>query len=865
MKNFKKRTIALVLASVVTVAGSFASDNYKNSIMALSFEGTGNNINMVLETKKNYSSNIKPIQKDAHTYILMLPEVESQAPTPDLSQVKQVESVNVRTMPYTTSGKGYTKITIKTLEPVNLSAENRVFIATEAPALLVDNQVEDIKRQKERAKEEAILAREMKKQQEAQQRYEEEQAKLKNQPKTTAVEEKPVVEENVPAKSEEVTQTTFDNDNKVTSEESVLLALAILLVLVIVAFFALRARNKLNEIAGEKFDINDDNEKKSKKAKEEKTKKTSIRKTIKTLDSAYPQNVTMPGKSDFNIVAATPVTAVEEEHEEVNIVDLDELYQEKTKTEKEVVTEEDEENSALEEFLSGFSFDEDFEEQVEENTPGYDVEFLEQLLSSDIKFTQDDIGCFKELLSNEIQDDTLKNVDKYLATNPIKVSQKKALEELVTTYTISQNITFSSEDISVLNKLINVEIDNDFVTDLKTNPERTKEMYKEIQQAKEEYKKPSEIITLNVKDMLPDLSEALRKQGGKKIESEARAETVYFSEGYEVSKLAISDLLPDLTKELNNKDAYISKPSAEIQYADSNYEVQTLSIKDELPDLNDAMENPDKYNKVEEKEVIVDEESLLKNITGVQFKPFDDGTREFEVINDFPSVSDIQKEFSQFGNFEISDEEQYEKSVEDDSRDDGFDGLFNNEYVDLDSVENQDKSAPEVNHQETLDELLSKDEQKNSEFDVNETANETVAQVINQKASEAIKEEIRGEARNDFSKSVIQEAKEELTAEALNLKYVIDGKTYTVLDKAEFDSNAGCYLAKQDSGYSILSYVGENVAVLHSYETLKSEKISVRVGETISDNNIRYIIRAGSSKFIADYNNGNISYVMDLC
>ena len=37
MKHFKKRTIALVLASVVTVVGAFGAENYKNSLMSLKF------------------------------------------------------------------------------------------------------------------------------------------------------------------------------------------------------------------------------------------------------------------------------------------------------------------------------------------------------------------------------------------------------------------------------------------------------------------------------------------------------------------------------------------------------------------------------------------------------------------------------------------------------------------------------------------------------------------------------------------------------------------------------------------------------------------------------------------------------------
>ena len=38
MKQYKKRTVALVLASVITVVGSFGAENYKNSLMSLKFQ-----------------------------------------------------------------------------------------------------------------------------------------------------------------------------------------------------------------------------------------------------------------------------------------------------------------------------------------------------------------------------------------------------------------------------------------------------------------------------------------------------------------------------------------------------------------------------------------------------------------------------------------------------------------------------------------------------------------------------------------------------------------------------------------------------------------------------------------------------------
>ena len=132
MRNFKKRTIALVLASVVTVAGSFASERFKNSLMSINFETAENGaVSMVVQTQKGYSGSLNAIRRDANTYILTLPEVNSKAPTPDLTQSPQIQSVNIRTMPYTNNSSGYTRITIKTNNLQSLPVQHKIFLPTQ--------------------------------------------------------------------------------------------------------------------------------------------------------------------------------------------------------------------------------------------------------------------------------------------------------------------------------------------------------------------------------------------------------------------------------------------------------------------------------------------------------------------------------------------------------------------------------------------------------------------------------------------------------------------------------------------------------------------------------------------------------------
>ena len=96
MKQYKKRTVALVLASVITVVGAFGAENYKNSLMSLKFdEGSDKSVKMTLLTKQRYDNNINIIKKDAVTYVVTLPETDSQVNS-DYELGDNVESVDIK-------------------------------------------------------------------------------------------------------------------------------------------------------------------------------------------------------------------------------------------------------------------------------------------------------------------------------------------------------------------------------------------------------------------------------------------------------------------------------------------------------------------------------------------------------------------------------------------------------------------------------------------------------------------------------------------------------------------------------------------------------------------------------------------------
>ena len=356
MKHFKKRTLALVLASVVTVVGAFGADSYKNSLMGLSFETSASgDVKMVVQTKIAYSGNVNPIKKDANTYVLMLPEMNSLASTPDLTNVGNVSSVNIRTMPYSNNAKGYTRITVRTVTPsVALTGQNQIYIATaksNVPSNEIKTPVEKNNTVK-RPVQKSILSEK------------ESRSYSSNNAQNKVI--RPEVEDvNTNAKTEsqkpelEKQDTNSISNNKTISEDTVTKIpetksegnsyyfLWALLIVLASAYFYVRAKNKMTEIAGEQLNIDIDDEKEKKPNKKQELSK--IKKTIKTLDSAYSKTSGMVNKTTYNV--NTPVKTVKPA-EELNVVDLDELFKEQS-----AKTKEEEENIALEDFLSGFYFD----------------------------------------------------------------------------------------------------------------------------------------------------------------------------------------------------------------------------------------------------------------------------------------------------------------------------------------------------------------------------------------------------------------------------------------------------------------------------------------------------------------------------
>ena len=866
MKRYKKRTIALVLASVITVVGAFGSENYKNNLMSLGFSNDSSDcLTLAISTTKLYENQIKPIQRDNNTYEILLPETNSKL-SADLPLGKNVASIDVKTLPYTQSSIGYTKITIVMQKPQALLLKSSVYIEDKtkpAPQLETTKEYVNTPPQENQFNQAKQVYQDR-----PENNYTQTEKSVETSDSTNIKNNVKQID-NVSTKNvKPINNTAIQNDTPSHNEEIIKFVLGGLLVFIILIYLFVRTREKMVEITGEQLDLKLDDDKDNNNKKREKEQKPKVKTTIKKLDRTYKNPISMP----IQQAIAEPE---ETEVETPNIIDLDKLLKEQTQQPKEenvnsdTITEDADENLALEEFLNAYNFsDNDDEENDEINEEDNEKNsFNEQLYekyinNNNLNFSNDDVEKISLLMNTEISDEVLKNPENYLSSEikPVKPSPTKLLENVVTSYAVNQNITFSKADIETLKSLMSVELDNDFITNLKTNPARREEMQKEFKQQSTRPHKTSELLTLNVKDLLPDLSEALKKQGNKRIESEAKPQVVYFSQGYDVSTLKLDDnVLPDLSKEINNEEAYKKRASDSIEVSDNLFDIQTMAVNDDLPDLADMLKNPEKYETTEEqKPEKIDEDALLKNIMNVTFKPFDDN-RNYEVINntdddieedtdknidiETPTMSEIQDEFKLFDeNFEIIEEE--EPITMDESDADDFESLYDDNYIDLDD-ENSDEEIklvepPKSEAQKLLDQIKNAEKLRKEKAETQQNNN--------------LQEEKLNKVENKEKETL---SKPEFC--------ILNDERYSIISVNYFTDKMGCYLAKNDNGFCVIGFAGDKIYKIKTYELLENANMQSRISKQLDNGASRYIVRIGIHKFILNVDKDNMEFVMDLC
>lgn len=788
MERYKKRTIALSLASLLTVVGAFGAANYSNTLMDLKINvGSGGYVNVTAFTKKPYKIPLKTAKIDENTFVITLNNTNSEASSPNIENYENIESIKISTYPYTTEAEGCTRIFVKTKGEPILSAGHALF--------LTDKLSSD----------------------------DEEDEETENNT------------DNVQNNNSEYNANTYDETKKVKntytasnnsanvpigSTEYMMIFLCISVLLMIIVFIYKISKNKMASVIGDNNDFDIDDIKTDNKQSKAKTIKTTINK----LDKVYSDNNIV---SDFtynktdNSAAVNDTTDSSNENEEQvqNIVDLDALFNESQKNSSESVNENEIDNDDLADLLNSFVFEPAEQEKEPEEEP-FDEELYKKIINSDINFSNSDTKKINDLMQVELTQEAITELNKYLNT-PVKKSptQDQILAELVSTYSIDRNISFSHEDISAIRKLMNVELGPDFTKDFTTNPARTKIVEKEIRENKGKPHKTSEIITLKVKDLLPDLSKELAKQGGKSIKSEAKPTVVYFSEGYEYKTLHVSNDLSNISANTTQNE---HKPSYEAPIVASGYEVSTLSIKDELPDLNDVKANPKKYETKIPETKKADENALLKSLANVTFKPF---------------YEEVENEMNQFDNFEIVNPD--EKDIQTEK----FDYHIEPDLPEPDLPAPNSNIKKERNNDDNAKKLLLL-------IEAQQTEREHKKQ--NSEESAAFKKELE---------STIIKKKKQITD--LPTPFDYNGEKANILKTVKCTKNSECKIILAGDKYIILGNIDNKEIVLKEYTDLNSSEMFIRLND--KSDKTRFLVKVGKHKFIIRITEDNMEFLMDLC
>ena len=809
MERYKKRTIALCLASLLTVVGSFSAENYNNTLMELKINvGSGGFVNLIAFTKKPYDIPIKKSQIDENTYVLTLKDTNNAAPAPDIKEHENIESIKISTYPYTTESDGCTRIVVKTKgEPV-LSASPALFITDNNQFSSQEQYENDDSEETTEAEEENI--------------------------DTAAEDDIQDDSQDDSTESSENSQQTYtppehSSGSSIGTSEYLTVLLYGLILLLLIGLIFIFSKNKMASVVGkqEEFDVNDKNKKQSS------TKK--LKPPINKPEKTYSQKKTYAdlSYSKTNEDTKNDIQENTDEAQEVqNVVDLDVLFQETKKSTTETSVEQEESIDDLADLLDSFITEFPVEETHEEEQESFDEELYNKIINNNnLKFSDEDINKINTLMQLELSSETIEDVKKYISS-PVKKTRTKdqMLADLVSTYSAKQNITFSHEDVMAIEKLMSVELGPDFTKDFTTNPARTKIVEKGIRERTgKNPHRTSKIITLSVKDMLPDLSKELEKQKGKSIKYEGKADIVYYSEGYEYTKLEVPE---DLSVILANQNENEYKPSYEAPIVESGYEVQTLTINDDLPDFFDVKANPDKYEHKKEKQT-VDENALLKSIANVTFKPFYEETDNMvNPFDDFEIISPYENETK-------------EEPIVFDADIDNFDTK-----IEINRSDWENKAKKEARNDENARQLLEIIEAQKAERELKKLAvDDSVLpekEKVQEKEPTVITDKNRTEPENKTQKL-----------------FSYNGANAELIKSVKCTENSECKIIHTDNKYIVIGCINNKEIILKEYTDLKNSNMYIRLND--KSDKTKYLVKIGLNKFLIQITNDNMEFVMDLC
>lgn len=128
MKKNINKSIYLIAISVLFIGTQFsvADESFQNNLLKMDVSQSSlGGVKMTLYTNKPYSENVVVNKKSDTEYVILMPETSnSMTAAPVLNSVAGVvRGVSVKTQQYENNAKGYTKITVSTTKPVEISPQ----------------------------------------------------------------------------------------------------------------------------------------------------------------------------------------------------------------------------------------------------------------------------------------------------------------------------------------------------------------------------------------------------------------------------------------------------------------------------------------------------------------------------------------------------------------------------------------------------------------------------------------------------------------------------------------------------------------------------------------------------------------------
>ncbi len=866
----KKRVCVLSAAVILSVSLSYAASP-DNKIIDIQFKESGGDITATIITEKGYSVPIKAVKSGSY-YNIILPNLDKGEKSRYTPNNSNIQLVKVSTLPSSTGGGSYTKVSIKVASGISLSAESKVVDdeylkeaekkaeqqTTQPKKTTIPEEEENLPVEDTTAETEETFTEENS-------NYTEEKYEDENFEQTDTVEKNIPIETNQNPQSPNVqTQTTYNYTpsnakQNHTSEILYFLISSAAIILVIVLLY-IKGKDRMHELCGDMGINLDLDDKKTKKQPEKEKKEAQRPAKSKLISQAAPlKNIeelnynsysTASFQLENNSSANTSAYKEEEPEEpEQTIINLDEIYsgpiasaepspaqapenvQEQptetisdniiTQAEEVEKTDNADDEEDIDAFLASF-VDADEEETPSDNNnetaPVSEENAAEQTAQTEAITHNQTSNQPQELereepdLSKDSLSDTQETDDELIEEAPVE----ELIDEVITT----QNMSFTDEDVAALEAKLQADLSLSLLKQTSFSPDNAiaNEKY-----TVEEFDKQYPMLSDKVIDEIINNDNILFND----IDL-----NVIFSPitSYEMSEDAI--LEAQLRKEKEDEE--------NIQYYENEKDFAFTLIKPQ------DMENAD--------DLVVLDNNLYPDLENVDFSN-DEIFKEFSFVKpnapeaNIPSNEDIDKAIEK--EMELINNQ---KGIDKAETDDDVLSEFKLIKPDVEKVKDtQDFSTTIFT---SMDDIEAQFKALGIDFSVdkNKNAEETLETVeeLEDKPIElpsALPEETTTNTEYPAGNSTDESFQEEADIYAT----------------CKIDFSTELYIAPYNNKIALLGMKNGVIKHLHDFEPGNiPATIKARKAENTENGQERYIVRADKEKFVIDVSDNDIKLVLIL-